>query len=93
VVFWRGRFPSWRSPKSSNPASKRRRARPSLEALAHAALIAAPRYRDPVSGLPCPVEVIVERLESGHLPRPGPLNRALSKLQGAFAGQAWLWRK
>ena len=71
----------------------RRRARVSLPGLVHAALIAYPRYRDPVSGLPCPVEVIVERLAKGEVPRPGPFNRSLSKLQGLLASQAHLWRK
>jgi capsular polysaccharide export protein len=48
----------------------RRRARPSLPALVHATLVAYPRYHDPVTGLPCPVEVAVERLaEDSPLPR------------------------
>lgn len=71
----------------------RRRATVTLPGLVHAALIAYPRYRDPVSGLPCPVEVIVERLAKGEVPQPGPFNRSLSKLQGVFASQAHLWRK
>ncbi len=70
----------------------RRRARPDLATLVHAALIAYPRYRDPQSGLPCPPEVIVERLATGSLPRVGPVNRTLAKAQGLLAGQAWLWR-
>jgi capsular polysaccharide export protein len=63
-----------------------------LEALVHAALIDYPRYFDPVSGLPCPVEVALDRLASGHTPRRGPVNRALSKLQGLLASRAHLWR-
>jgi capsular polysaccharide export protein len=55
-------------------------------------LIDYPRYFDPVSGLPCPVEVIVERLTNGPIPRPGVANRLLSKVQGLFASQAHLWR-
>ncbi len=70
----------------------RRRAEPTLEGLIHATLIDYPRYFDPRTGLACPVEVIVERLVSGDLPRPGPANRLLSKLQGVFASQAHLWR-
>ncbi|MCW3783700.1 capsular polysaccharide biosynthesis protein [Defluviimonas salinarum] len=70
----------------------RRTARPSLADLAHAALIAYPRYVDPVSGLPCPPEVIAERLAANDIPLPGPANRILSKLQGLFASQSWLWR-
>ncbi len=70
----------------------RRKARPTLAALAHAALIAYPRYVDPVSGLPCPAEVIVDRLARHEIPLPGRGNRILSKLQGLFASQARLWR-
>lgn len=70
----------------------RRSARPALAGLAHAALIDYPRYFDPLTGLPCPVEVALDRLASGALPRPGPANRALSKLQGLFASRAALWR-
>jgi capsular polysaccharide export protein len=71
----------------------RRRAEVPLPGLVHAALIDYPRYRDPITGLPCPVEVIVERLTSGTVPRPGPGNRLMSKLQGIFASQAHLWRR
>lgn len=63
-----------------------------LTALVHAALIAYPRYRDPVSGLPCPVEVIVDRLSHGDIPPATRLNRATAKLQGLFASAAPLWR-
>ena len=72
--------------------ARRQAARPSLAALVHAALIAYPRYRDPVSGLPCPVEVVLDRLEAGLPPRRGPANRLLARAQGALAGQARLWR-
>ena len=70
----------------------RRVARPGLAGLVHAALIDYPRYLDPITGLPCPVEVAVDRLSSGRIPHPGLANRALSKLQGLFATYAHLWR-
>ena len=70
----------------------RRGAEVTLEGLVHAALIAYPRYRDPVSGLPCTVEVAVERLASGAGQRGGPALRGLAKLQGWLAGHAHLWR-
>ena len=70
----------------------RRTAHPSLAALAHAVLIAYPRYHDPVTNQPCPAEVIVDRLAAGNLPRPGPFNRSLAKLQGLAASYAHLWR-
>lgn len=71
---------------------ERRQARVELAALVHATLIAYPRYRDPVTGLPCPVEVIVDRIENNDLPRQGIANRSLAKLQGLFASYAFLWR-
>jgi capsular polysaccharide export protein len=67
--------------------------RPSLDHLVHAALIAYPRYFDPVSQRPCPPEVVVTRLATGQLPKPGPANRLLAKLQGSLASHAWLWRR
>ncbi len=70
----------------------RRQARPDLHGLLYAALIDYPRYLDPVTHQPCPVEVILDRLESDQIPTPGPLNRSLSKLQGLFATYAHLWR-
>ncbi|MDE4303078.1 capsular polysaccharide biosynthesis protein [Phaeobacter gallaeciensis] len=69
-----------------------RKARPGLMGLAHAVLIDYPRYHDLVTGLPCPVEVVVERLIKGEQPSPGLGNRSLSKLQGLFATYAHLWR-
>ena len=70
----------------------RRNARPTLHGLVHAALIDYPRYMDPVTGLPCPVEVIVHRLINDDVPLSGPANRLLSKLQGILASRAHLWR-
>lgn len=67
--------------------------RPTVAALAHAALIAYPRYIDPVTRRPCPPEVAIERLAHGPLPHLGPANRLLAKLQGALAGHAWIWRR
>lgn len=63
-----------------------------LEALVHAALVAYPRYWDPVSRLSCPPEVVLDRLIAGTIPGPGAFNRLTSRLQGRFAGLAHLWR-
>ena len=65
---------------------------PSIEGLAHAALIAYPRYYDPLSGLACPPEVVLERLRSGTIPHRSCGNRLLAKLQGKLASHASLWR-
>ncbi|MEJ6478799.1 MAG: capsular polysaccharide biosynthesis protein [Octadecabacter sp.] len=70
----------------------RRVARPDLTALAHAVLIDYPRYFDPKTGLPCPVEVVVDRLSSGDMPRASRANRLLAKAQGVLASYAWIWR-
>ena len=85
-------YAGWGLTDHRGPALPRRGLRVGIEGLVHAALIDYPRYRDPVTGLPCPVEVAVERLASGAVPRGGLATRLLAKLQGIFAGQAHLWR-
>jgi len=85
-------YAGWGLTRDLGRVPARRAARPTLEGLVHAALIDYPRYRDPVTRAPCPPEVVADRLAHGPLPRPGPANRALAKLQGAFASYAGLWR-
>ena len=71
----------------------RRKARPDLDALVYACLIEYPRYWDPVTGTPCPVEVVLERFERGQMrAKTGAMVRILAKLQGLFASRARLWR-
>jgi capsular polysaccharide export protein len=86
-------YAGWGLTDHRGPALPRRQTHVSLEGLVHAALIDYPRYRDPVTGLPCPVEIAIERLSSGKVARGGLANRLLAKLQGVFAGQAHLWRR
>lgn len=86
-------YAGWGLTKDLGDVPPRRRAEVTLEGLVHAVLIDYPRYRDPVTGLACPVEVVVARLAAGDVPRPGPANRLVSKLQGVFATQAHLWRR
>jgi len=69
----------------------RRWARPDLIALAHAALIDYPRYHDPVTGAPCPVEVVADRLAAGVTAPTGPLPRLASKTQGLTVGRFGTW--
>lgn len=71
---------------------ERREAQPSLVQLAHAVLIDYPRYYDPKTGRPCPVEVVVDRLATGDIPKAGKFNRLTAKLQGIFASFSHLWR-
>ncbi len=85
-------YAGWGLTRDLAPPCPRRGTALSLAALVHGALIDYPRYLDPVSGLPCPPEIAVERLACGTIPRPGPVNRLTAKLQGAMASYAWLWR-
>nr|WP_217430392.1 capsular polysaccharide biosynthesis protein [Sulfitobacter algicola] len=71
---------------------ERRQARPSLQAFVYAALIDYPRYYDPITKGPCPIEVVLDRLANDEIPAPGALNNTLSKVQGLFASYAYLWR-
>ena len=88
VPFYAG----WGLTEDLATVPERRRSRPGLAGLVHAALIDYPRYFDPVTGLPAPVEVIADRLVAGQdMPRSLP-NRSLSKLQGMFASYARFWR-
>ncbi|WP_323784988.1 capsular polysaccharide biosynthesis protein [Thalassovita sp.] len=84
-------YAGWGLSRDLGPVPERRQARVGLSGLIHAALIDYPRYRDPVSGLPCPVEVIVARLATAEAGQ-GPGLKVLAKLQGALASWAHLWR-
>ncbi len=85
-------YAGWGLTRDLGKIPARRQARPPLAGLAHAALIGYPRYLDPVTGRPCPVEVAVDRLSRGAIPPRDPLHRLLAKMQGALAGLAPLWR-
>ncbi|MCP1169925.1 capsular polysaccharide biosynthesis protein, partial [Limimaricola sp. ASW11-118] len=85
-------YAGWGLTRDLGPLCPRRQARPDLWGLAHAALIGWPRYFDPVSGRPCPPELVLDRLAAGEVARRPGL-RALARLQGAFASAAPLWRR
>ena len=70
----------------------RRRVQVPLEGLVHAALIDYPRYHDPVTDTPCPVEVIVDRLSTNEGLHQSPALRVLAKAQGLLSSYAYLWR-
>ena len=93
ITFGAPFYAGWGLTEDRGTIPARRGADVSLFGLVHAALIDYPRYLDPVTGRPCPVEVILDRLASGTIPHPGLSNRLLSKLQGIFASQAALWRR
>jgi len=70
----------------------RRSASLTITAMVHAVLIDYPRYFDPVTGLPCPVEIVVERLQTGTVFTGSRRLRALAKAQGILASCAPWWR-
>jgi capsular polysaccharide export protein len=89
VPFYSG----WGLTEDFGDVPARRRARATLDGLVHAALVDYPRYWDPVSGKPCPIEVVLERFERGEVGRKRHAGlRVLAKVQGMFASYAYLWR-
>jgi capsular polysaccharide export protein len=60
VPFYAG----WGLTEDRGAVPARRTARRTLDELVAAALLLYPRYLDPVTGLPCPAEVLVERLST-----------------------------
>ena len=85
-------YAGWGLTRDLGRIPPRRRARPSLDALVHATLIAYPRYFDPLTGTACPPEVAVHRLAHGPIPHPGRINRTMAATQRMLAGRARLWR-
>ncbi len=79
-------YAGWGLTRDLGDVPKRRVARPELAAFVHACLIDYPRYVDPISGRPCSVELVLERLTNGGIPPAGRWNRVLAKLQGIVGG-------
>lgn len=87
-------YAGWGLTRDLGPVPARRQIRADLNRLVHTALIAYPRYYDPVGKLPCPPETALARLTgpAEALRGAAPL-RMLAKAQGLFSSQAWLWRR
>ena len=77
VPFYAG----WGLTRDLGPVPGRRTSKRSLDELVAATLLLYPRYLDPVTGLPCPAEVVVERLCAGAASRTGLLVSA-RRIQG-----------
>ena len=80
VAYGQPFYAGWGLTRDVAPVPRRGR-QLQVEELVVGALILYPRYHDPLTGLPCPPEVLVERLAEPGLWRPGPLAR-LRRLQG-----------
>lgn len=94
VTTWgRPFYAGWGLTEDRDPPPRRGRRR-TLDDLVAAALILYPRYLDPVTGLPCPVEVLVERLEHPELWRSGGARARIRAVEGALrrAWAAWQGR-
>lgn len=86
-------YAGWGLTDDRGAVPERRKAKPKLEGLIHAALIDYPHYWDPVTGEPCRVETVLDRFAEGQVQRSGRGSiRWLAKAQGLFASYAHLWR-
>ncbi len=90
VPFYAG----WGLTIDKGPVPPRRTAKRTLDELVAAALLLYPRYFDPVTGLPCPAEVVVERLARGDVPHSDLTMSALvvgRRLQGRVRSTLDRW--
>jgi capsular polysaccharide export protein len=81
-------YAGWGLTRDLGPVPARRTARRSLAELVAAVLIAYPRYLDPVTRLPCEVEVLVERMIADEATTPSLLERlriVQGKVRRSFA--------
>ena len=92
VTFGQPFYASWGLTHDRGMPVIHRIARPDLATFVHCCLIEYPRYFDPVTGRPCPVEVALDRIKDDTTHSSSASLRALSKLQGLFASYAHLWR-
>lgn len=77
VPFYAG----WGLTRDLGPVPARRNAKRTLDELVAATLLIYPRYLDPVTGLPCPAEIVTDRLCNGAVGSDGWVVK-LRRLQG-----------
>ena len=75
VTFGAPFYAGWGLTRDLGTPPARRVAKPDLLDLFYATLIAYPLYFDPITRLPCPVEVVVERLNEPTRARQGAINQ------------------
>jgi len=80
VPFYAG----WGLTRDLGPVPERRTAKRSLDELVAAVLLLYPRYLDPVTGLPCPPEVLVRRIAEGAAVRQNEGVVQLRRLHGRW---------
>lgn len=84
IVHGQPFYAGWGLTTDLGPPLARRTRRLSLAELVAGTLILYPLYLDPVTRLPCPPEMVLERFASGRQPKPSLLIR-LRALQGLVA--------
>lgn len=77
VPFYAG----WGLTRDLGPVPSRRTAERTVDELVAAVLLQYPRYLDPLTGLPCPPEILVRRIAEGAAPQDG-LVVQMRRLQG-----------
>jgi len=77
VPFYAG----WGLTRDKGPVPSRRTAERTINELVAAVLLQYPRYLDPLTGLPCPPEILVRRIAQGAAPRDGVVVQ-MRRLQG-----------
>ncbi len=77
-------YAGWGLTDDRGPVPARRGRTRTIDEMIAAVLILYPRYLDPVTRLPCPVEILVERLAQGGAAISSPLVR-LRTLQGTIS--------
>ena len=80
VPFYAG----WGLTRDLGPVPDRRTARRTLDELVAVVLLIYPRYLDPVTGLPCPPEILVHRIAEGAGVSQGGAVVQLRRLQGRW---------
>ncbi len=80
VPFYAG----WGLTRDLGPVPDRRTATRGLDELVAAVLLFYPRYLDPVTGLPCPPEVLVQRIAEGTAAKQSGTVVQLRRLQGRW---------
>ena len=80
VPFYAG----WGLTRDLGPVPSRRTASRTLDELVAAVLLLYPRYLDPVTGLPCPPEILVHRIAEGAGVSRGGAVVQLRRLQGRW---------
>ena len=74
ITYGQPFYAGWGLTTDRNPVTRRQR-RLTVEALAAGTLLLYPRYVDPVTGMPCRAETVLDRMSDPSIWRPGLLMR------------------